>query len=114
MAEPQSPDQPASSDAEGRQPDPAFFARADAHIVLSNEQLDTADRGAVNASTMFALARFNAWSAACDFAAKQPMAERRDATIDYFVGQFRIMLEEHYDDYVENFDRYMARPEGTG
>ncbi len=97
-----------------QQPDPAFFARADAHITLSNDQLDGADRGAVTASTMFALARFNAWTAACDFAARAPMAERRDQTIDYFVGQFRIMLEEHYDDYVANFDTYMARPEGQG
>ncbi len=103
-------DQPSDT----RQPDPAFFARADAHITLSNDQLAGVDRGAVNASMMFALARFNAWTAACDFVTRAPMAERRDQTIDYFVGQFRIMLEEHYDDYVENFDRYMTRPDGTG
>ena len=31
----------------------------------------------------------------------------RDASIDYFVAQYRTMLEENLEAYIANFDRYM-------
>ena len=90
--------------------DEKFYARADAHIHLSNEQLAEAARGKVSASTMFAASRFNAWVTAQGFQSGEEMASKRDEAVAYFVNQFKLMLEENMDNYITNFDSYM----GTG
>jgi len=36
------------------------------------------------------------------------MAASRDENVQYFVEQFQAMLEENYNEYVENFDQYMS------
>lgn len=93
--------------------DPKFFDRADAHIHLSNEQMGDAARGKVSASMMYATARFNAWVSACGFASGPEMAEARQETVDYFVTEYRKMLEENMDDYIAQFERYMKQ-QATG
>jgi hypothetical protein len=30
--------------------------------------------------------------------------------VDYFVQEYRAMFEQHFDDYVANFARYMTPP----
>ena len=88
--------------------DDKFYARADAHIHLSNDQLSTEPgRGKVSASMMYATARFNAWVTACGYASQQEMEASRGKTLDYFVEQYRLMLEENLDDYIANFSSYM-------
>ncbi len=91
--------------------DNAFYERADAHIHLSNDQI-TGDigRGKVSASNMYATARFNAWVSACGWSSGQEMAEAKQETLEYFVSEYRKMLEENLDDYIENFESYM-RPQ---
>ena len=92
----------------GTDVDKEFFDRADAHIGLSNDQLKTVDsRGKVSASMMYATARFNAWISASGFGSGEEMAAARDETISYFVDQYRLMLEENLDDYIEHFARYI-------
>lgn len=88
--------------------DEQFFIRADAQIHLANEQLKNAPRANVCASIMFAAARFNAWTNACDTQTSEQMANHRDGAIAYFTEQYRLMLEHHIDDYIGNFDRYMS------
>ena len=92
--------------------DAKFFDRADAHIHLANEQLEGMPRGKVSASMMYGTARFNAWVTACGFKSGSQMTAERNATIDYFVAQYRAMLEENFDDYAENFARYMQADGG--
>ena len=87
--------------------DEEFFNRADAHIKLSNEQLRNINAGKVSASMMYATARFNAWLSACGFHSGEEMSDARDATVDYFVEQYRSMLKENLDDYIKNFGNYM-------
>ncbi len=87
--------------------DDAFYERADAHIHLSNDQLSGVSRGKVSASTMYALARFNAWVTACGFDSADEFKASREETLDYFTTQYRKMLEENLDDYAENFNKYM-------
>ncbi len=88
--------------------DDKFYERADAHIHLSNEQLDgTITAGKVSASMMFATARFNAWISASGFSSGEAMADKRAETIDYFVDGYRQMLEANMDEYIKNFDAYM-------
>lgn len=90
--------------------DDNFYERADEHIHLSNDQLSKEPaRGKVSASMLYATSRFNAWISACGFDSGEQMLAEREATIQYFVEQYRLMLEENLDDYIENFSSYMNR-----
>ena len=91
--------------------DELFFKRADAHIDLANEQLKDASRGKVSASMMYATARFNAWVTACEADSDDDLRSGKGESIEYFVAQYRSMLEENLNDYIGNFDSYM-RPKG--
>lgn len=87
--------------------DDNFYHRADEHINLSNTQLQTETRGRVSASMMYSLARFNAWISASGFNTRKEMSIAKEETINYFVKEYRAMLEENLDDYINNFDEYM-------
>jgi hypothetical protein len=91
--------------------DDAFYARADAHIDLSNKQVDGAAREMVNASMLFASARFCAWLSAGGYTSGETMKAKRDEIADYFVDGFRQMLEGNLDAYIANFDSYMKAKE---
>ncbi|MEZ6197878.1 MAG: DUF3144 domain-containing protein [Planctomycetota bacterium] len=84
-----------------------FYERADAHIELANRQIGEGDAGEVGASMMFALARFDAWLSAGGFETAEQMKASREESLEFFVSEYRAMLEEHYDDYIENFSEYM-------
>jgi len=100
--------------SEPQNEDEQFLLRADAHIHLANEQLKEASRDKVCASIMFAAARFDAWMNACDLQTQEQMVVHRDEAIDYFVGQYRVMLEHHMDDYIGNFAKYMGGGDSEG
>lgn len=87
--------------------DDAFYERADAHINLSNEQVNGAPREMVNASMLFASARFCAWLSAGGYSSGEAMAAKKQEIADYFVDGFRQMLEGNIDAYANNFDAYM-------
>ncbi|BCE01996.1 DUF3144 domain-containing protein [Marinicellulosiphila megalodicopiae] len=91
--------------------DENFYKRADEHIRLSNEQInDEVTLGKVSSSNMFATARFNAWVSASGWNNSDEMAKNKEETLEYFVTQYKKMLEENLDDYIENFDSYMKPP----
>ncbi len=87
--------------------DDAFYVRADAHINLSNDQTKDAPREMVNASMLFASARFCAWLSAGGYQSGDSMGQKKDEIVDYFVDGFRQMLEGNLDAYIKNFDAYM-------
>ena len=87
--------------------DENFFDRADEHIYLSNKQLSTSSNGKVSASMMYSVARFNSWISASGFSNSVEMKGAKEETIKYFVTEYKKMLEENLDDYIENFDKYM-------
>lgn len=90
--------------------DKTFFERADEHIKLSNGQISQeVTRGKVSASMMYAAARFNAWVSACGWDSERDMASARQETIDYFIAEYRKMLEENLDEYIGNFEAYMKK-----
>ena len=88
--------------------DNKFFERADAHIHLSNEQLANVSSGRVSASMLYASARFNAWFNASGFHSAEEMAAAKNEALEYFSSEYRKALEENLDDYIANFDKYMA------
>ena len=90
--------------------DAAFYARADAHIFLSNDQKQSATPEMVNASMLFAAARFCAFLSAGGFGSGTAMAAGKQEISDYFVDGFRQMLNAHLEDYARNFDAYMNPP----
>ena len=88
--------------------DDKFYERADAHIHLANDQTDeNVGRGKVSASFMFAVARFNSYVRATGYDNRDEMIADKEAALEYFVSEYSKMLEENYDDYVENFNDYM-------
>ena len=88
--------------------DKEFYKRADEHIKLSNNQiLKDIPLGKVSASMMYSTARFNSWMNAYSFKNGDEMREQKKESIEYFVQEFRKMLNENLDDYIENFDSYM-------
>ncbi|MEH6626727.1 MAG: DUF3144 domain-containing protein [Motiliproteus sp.] len=89
--------------------DEGFYKRADAHIFLANEQITPeVARGKVSASSMFAVARFNAWISACGFDNAEDLQNSKEKMIEYFVKEYRQMLEENLDDYIANFDAHLG------
>ena len=87
--------------------DDNFYDRADEHINLSNEQLKTTDQGKVSASMMFSVARFNAWISAIGYQSQDQMRQAKQEMLDYFVTEYKKMLDENLDDYIDNFNEYM-------
>ena len=87
--------------------DDGYYHRADAFIDLANEHCATTDRESVSASLMYSSARFNAWVSATDFSSGDQMRNEKLERIAYFVAQYRTMLEENMDNYIQNFDDYM-------
>jgi iron-sulfur cluster repair protein YtfE (RIC family) len=90
--------------------DDKFFNRADAHIHLANEQLADASKGKVSASMMYGVARFNAYISAAQFNSKEDLKKEKDDIIEYFLKSYKQMLNEHLDDYINNFDQYLSNP----
>ena len=90
--------------------DEKFFERADAHIALANGHVNQQTHpDHVSNSFMYAASRFNAWLSALGFEDGETMRQKKQELLDYFVGQYKTMLEEHLDDYADNFDRYMGK-----
>ena len=91
--------------------DDGFYDRADAHIHLSNDQIrESVGRGKVSSSMMYATARFNAWVSACGFMSGTEMQQAREDTLTYYCEQYRRMLEQNLDEYINNHEQYMKVP----
>ena len=83
--------------------DHTFWDRADKFIDVANGFCDQNPRGKVSASLLYAAARFNAFVVAASAEAPEEMLREREAALEYFVGEYRKMLEENLDDQIENF-----------
>ena len=93
--------------------DKEFFERADAYIDVANQQATQVNRGKVSASMMFATARFNAWVSASGTESGEDLASVKQEALDYFLEEYRKMLEENLDEYIEHFDKYMSPDSGS-
>ncbi len=86
-----------------------FYKRADAHITLANGHINetTPPADATN-SLMFASSRFNAWITAMGFKNAEYMKKEKTEVVDFFTKQYKHMLEENFDNYIENFEQFIA------
>ncbi|MCP5244946.1 MAG: DUF3144 domain-containing protein [Burkholderiales bacterium] len=85
---------------------PEFWERADEIISLANVQVKGSTVGKVSASLLYAAARFNAFSVASSALDADEMKKDKKEAINYFVEQYKEMLIENLDNYIENFDEF--------
>ena len=97
------------SDSQKTPIDGNFYKRADAHIALANGHINesTPPADATN-SLMFASSRFNAWITAAGFKNAEDMKNEKQEILDFFTSQYKHMLEENFDNYVENFEQFIT------
>jgi hypothetical protein len=82
-----------------------FLKRADALIALANEQLNQdLTQGEISASFMYGSARFSAWMAATSFETSEDMKAEKAKIVEYFMQEYKLALEEHLDNHIQNFD----------
>ncbi len=86
--------------------DPDFSARFARFIEVANGYLATTQPTAVSISMNEAAARFSAWVHAAKSPSLEAMTDGREAATQYYLDQCRVMFQAHYDDYVQNFDRF--------
>lgn len=86
-----------------------FYKRADEIISLANSHIDekTPPADATN-SLMFASSRYCAWIAAMGFKSADEMKIEKEEIVEFFASQYKLMLEENFDNYVENFEQFIA------
>ncbi len=89
--------------------DEYFYDRADAQIHMANDQMKDIGRGKVSASFLYGASRFNVYVAACNCDSKDHMINERASIRDYYIAEYTKMLDEHLDDYIEHYDKYMSR-----
>jgi len=89
-------------------PGPDFWNRVNALINLANDQAETADPNEVCASTMYAATRFNAFIVARTTGNAQNMRLEKERALEYFTDQFRKMMAENLDDFIENIEKYIG------
>ncbi|SFV71825.1 hypothetical protein MNB_SV-13-818 [hydrothermal vent metagenome] len=89
--------------------DETFYERADAHIALANASInENLHPGLVANSLMFSASRFNAWVTASGYQKASDLAKEKEDVLDFFTKQYRAMLSENIDAYVENFETYIG------
>jgi len=89
---------------------PKFWERADQAIALANEQAKDADIGKVSSSLLYAAARFNAFNVASSADNVEEMIKDKEEAICYFTEQYRKMLTENLDEYIECYQEH--KPHG--
>ncbi|MCB2184147.1 MAG: DUF3144 domain-containing protein [Desulfobulbaceae bacterium] len=89
--------------------DKQFYEMADAYINLANQQSKDGEPGKVSATFLYAAARFNIFLVASGSESAQDFESKKEKVFDYFMDEYKKMLEEHFADYKENFEKYLGR-----
>ncbi len=76
-----------------------FYDLVDRFIGLANEVTSTQATSRVSSVIMYAAARYNAH---CMFALDRDAIQNRQAATDYFVAQYRSMLDENIDALIQS------------
>ncbi len=96
------------------QSDPKFDRRVESIIQLCNAQLaGEPQANMVAASAAFAAARFGVWVTANMTQTAPEFAAMRQEAVARMTEGFRQMLEQHYDEVVQNYDGYLSATPGV-
>ena len=88
--------------------DPRFSNRADAHIILSNEQCREASVDKVSLSMIDASCRFNVWLWAVTSKDVAEFQSKRAQALEVLLAETTRRFDHHFDDYVKNFDTFVV------
>ncbi|MCK5070168.1 MAG: DUF3144 domain-containing protein [Desulfocapsa sp.] len=94
--------------SENTEKDKEFYKMADAFIAVANDHSGKADQGKVSATFLYAAARFNTFLVASASSSADEFSSRRDEAMEYFVDEYKKMLEEHFTDYTDNYEKYIG------
>ncbi len=90
--------------------DKEFYEMADAYIALANKQSNSkVHPGKVSATFLYAAARFNTFIVASGFESADDFASKKEEAMDYFMEEYKKMLDEHFADYQNNFSTYIGK-----
>jgi len=89
--------------------DKEFYEMADAYIALANNQGKNVNQGKVSATFLYAAARFNIFLVAVNSASADEFASKKENVFEYFMSEYKKMLEEHFADYQANFEKYTGK-----
>lgn len=87
-----------------------FWKRADEYIAIANSQSKREDAGKVGASLLYAAARFSAFDVASKVDNAEEMIDSKEDAISFYVEQFKKMITENMDEYIDNYQDY--KPHG--
>ena len=88
--------------------DKKFREIADSFIAIANKQSKNANLGMVSAAFLYAAARFNTFVVAAGSGSVNEFASKKEDSVDYLMVKYKEMLEEHFENYKENFEEYMG------
>ena len=88
--------------------DSEFFEMADGFIALANTHSKKTTPGKVSATFLYAAARFNTFLVASNSSSKDEFTSGKNSSIEYFMVEYKKMLEEHFEDYITNYDSYIV------
>ncbi len=84
-----------------------FWQRADEYIKMANTQAQNDSVGDVGSSLLYAAARFNAFNVAFNVDGVEEMKKHKDDAVQFYTDQFKKMLKENLDDYINNYEKYI-------
>lgn len=88
--------------------DGEFYKRADRFLELANtmasDENPAENPGRISAAFMYGAARFNSWVIGMNSGSAKDMAAQKEKALDHFAAQYRLMLSEHMDDHIRNWD----------
>jgi len=86
--------------------DQQFLTMADQFIDLANSMGPDIDRGKISAAFLYAAARFNTFIVAASASSKEDFRSYQDKAKQYFLDEYKKMLDEHCSDYEQHFESY--------
>ena len=89
--------------------DKKFREVADAFIAVANKQSKSENPGMVSASLLYAAARYNVFIVAANSASADAFASRKEEIFNILIEEYKRMLEDHFENYRENFEEYMGK-----
>ena len=89
--------------------DKKFREMADAFIAVANKQSKNENPGMVSASFLYAAARFNIFIVAASSGSANEFVSKKEDSLDALMAEYKKMLEDHFENYKENFEERMGK-----
>lgn len=89
--------------------DERYWAWVDEFIDTANRLGREAQPGRVSSSLLFAAARHNAFLVASTARDRDDLVARKEEAVAHNMDNYRLMLARNLDEYIENFDDYIAK-----